>query len=92
MESTDIKQRITKTLDKLNSEQLTLVEKLLKEITMYFKTNKTLDIASEDPKNNDDPLAQLRNSDFIGCFADEPDLAEKSEEIAQAILSEKDID
>lgn len=37
----------------------------------------------------DDPLAELRNSDFIGCFADEPDLAEKSEQIAQDIISKK---
>ncbi|AUC61820.1 hypothetical protein AA637_11975 [Cyanobacterium sp. HL-69] len=38
---------------------------------------------------SDDPLAELRNSDFIGCFSDEPDLAEKSEQISQEIISNK---
>ncbi len=90
MESTEIKQRITKTLDNLNLEQLALVEKVLTEMTVYFKTNKTLENASETLSNNDDPLAQLRNSDFIGCFSDDPDLSENSEDIAQRILSNKD--
>jgi hypothetical protein len=39
--------------------------------------------------DNNDPLAELRNSDFIGCFSGEPDLAEKSEQIAQEIISKK---
>lgn len=80
MENADIKERINQTLDHLNSEQLALVERIFKKIT------------SETPENTDDPLAQLRNSDFIGCFADEPDLAQKSEEIAQRILAKKDTD
>ncbi|GBF79623.1 hypothetical protein [Aphanothece sacrum] len=42
MESTEIKHRITETLDNLNLEQLALVEKLLTEITAYFKTDKSL--------------------------------------------------
>ena len=71
MESTKIKQRITKTLDNLNLEPLALVEKLLTEINTYFKTNKSLENTSETPSNNDDPLAQLRNSDFIGCCSDD---------------------
>ncbi len=87
MESTEIKQRITKTLDNLNIEQLALVEKILTEITTYLKTNKYLENTSETSSNNDDPVAQLRNSDFIGCFSDDPDLSEKSENIAQEILS-----
>ncbi|MGK7940495.1 MAG: hypothetical protein AB4062_10185 [Crocosphaera sp.] len=90
MENTEIKQRITKTLDNLNLEQLALVEKLLTEMTAYFKTNKSLENTSETPSNNDDPLAQLRNSDFIGCFSDDPDLSEKSEKIAKRILYNKD--
>ena len=40
--------------------------------------------------NNDDPLAKLRNSDFIGCIEYHPDLAEQSEAIAHQILSQKD--
>lgn len=42
-------------------------------------------ISLENPENseNNDPLAELRNSDFIGCFSDEPNLAEKSEQINQ---------
>ena len=86
MESTEIKQTITKSLDNLNLEQLALVEKILTEITTYFKTNKSLENTSETPSNNDDPLAQLRNSDFIGCFSDDPNLSENSENIAQRIL------
>ena len=56
-------------------------------MTTYFKTNKSLENTSETTLNNDDPLAQLRNSDFIGCFSDDPDLSENSENIAQRILS-----
>jgi hypothetical protein len=37
-----------------------------------------------------DPLAQLRNSDFIGCFEDDPDLAEKSEKITRDIITRKE--
>ena len=87
MESTEIKQTITKSLDNLNLEQLALVEKILTEMTTDFKTNKSLENTSETPSNNDDPLAQLRNSDFIGCFSDDPNLSENSENIAQRILS-----
>ncbi|MGK7958690.1 MAG: hypothetical protein AB4063_26035 [Crocosphaera sp.] len=46
MKSTEIKQRITKILDNLNLEQLALVEKLLTEMTTYFKTNKSLENTS----------------------------------------------
>lgn len=90
MESTEIKQRITRTIDNLSLEQLALVEKILTEITVNFQTNKPLENISETLSNNDDPLAQLRNSDFIGCFSDDPDLSENSEDIAQRILSNKD--
>ncbi len=89
MQSTEIKQRITQKLDNLNPEQLVLVEKLLTEITAYFQTDKSLEITESITENEDDPLAQLRNSDFLGCFDDEPDLAEKSEEIAQEIISQR---
>jgi hypothetical protein len=36
-----------------------------------------------------DPLAQLRQSKFIGCFKGEPDLAANSEENFKAIMNEK---
>jgi len=36
-----------------------------------------------------DPLAQLRQSRFIGCFKGEPDLAVNSEENFKAIMNEK---
>jgi hypothetical protein len=38
---------------------------------------------------NLDPLAQLRQSKFIGCFNGEPDLAAKSEANFKAIMNEK---
>ncbi len=36
-----------------------------------------------------DPLAQLRQSKFIGCFKGEPDLAANSKENFNAIMNEK---
>ncbi|HEY9702076.1 MAG TPA: hypothetical protein V6C58_06505 [Allocoleopsis sp.] len=39
--------------------------------------------------NNDDPLAELRNSNFIGCFESDADLSEKSAAIVKDILSQK---
>jgi len=86
MDTTDIKYRIAQTLENLSSEQLILVEKVLKEITDYFNPIKLPEV-NETPS---DPLAQLRNSDFIGCFEDEPDLAEKSEKIARDIITKKE--
>jgi hypothetical protein len=38
---------------------------------------------------NIDPLIQLRQSKFIGCFKGEPDLAANSEANLQAIMNEK---
>jgi hypothetical protein len=38
---------------------------------------------------NIDPLAQLRQSKFIGCFKGEPDLAANSEANFKAIMNEK---
>jgi hypothetical protein len=90
MTEAEIKQRILKSLDDFNLKELTFVEKILKEINDYFKSNKSLSFNSGYLPEND-PLAQLRNSDFIGCFSDEPDFAEKSEKIAKVILGKKDI-
>jgi hypothetical protein len=39
--------------------------------------------------SNPDPLAQLRQSKFIGCFSGSPDLAANSEANFQAIMNEK---
>jgi hypothetical protein len=38
---------------------------------------------------NIDPLTQLRQSKFIGCFKGEPDLAANSEANFKAIMNEK---
>jgi hypothetical protein len=91
MEKTDIKYRINKRLDNLELEQLILIDKILQEFTFYFQANQALEISSKTKENSEDPLAQLRNSDFIGCFSDESDLAEKSETIAHEILSKTEI-
>jgi hypothetical protein len=84
MNTLELKQKIAQKLDGLNTEELALVDNLLNQITCYLKTKQ-----SPNNINNEDPLAALRNSDFIGCFSGEPDLAEKSEEIAYNILSQK---
>ncbi|MFN9734946.1 MAG: hypothetical protein ACK544_13670 [Microcystis sp.] len=91
MNNIEIKQKINKKLDLLNTEELTLIDNLLNQITSFLKIKTPLDISSKDNFENEDPLADLRNSDFIGCFSGEPDLAEKAEEIAQGILSRKDV-
>ncbi len=91
MNNLEIKQRITATLDELNTEELTLVESLLIQVTSYLKIKTSKNNLSELATDNEDPLATLRNSDFIGCFSGESDLAEKSEQIAQEILSSRNI-
>jgi hypothetical protein len=82
MNTAEIKQRITQKLNNLDIDQLTLVENLLNQLTAYL--NKATGEEEEQP----DPLASLRNSDFIGCFSGDPDLAKNSEEIAHQILSQ----
>lgn len=82
MDTAEIKQRITQKLNDLDIDQLTLVENLLNQLTAYL--NKATRKEEEQP----DPLASLRNSDFIGCFSGDPDLATNSEEIAHQILSQ----
>jgi hypothetical protein len=91
MTSIEIKQKINQTLDNLTDEELTLVDNLLSQITAYLKSKNSLDNSLKNNLVETDPLAQLRNSDFIGCFSGEPDLAEKSEEIIKTILSNKNI-
>jgi hypothetical protein len=82
MNTAEIKQRITQKLNNLDIDQLTLVDNLLNQLTTYL--NKTTAKGIEQP----DPLASLRNSNFVGCFAGDPDLATNSEEIAHQILSQ----
>jgi hypothetical protein len=82
MNTAEIKQRITQKLNGLDIDQLALVDNLLNQLTSYL--NKTAIQQSAQP----DPLASLRNSDFIGCFSGDPDLATNSEEIAHQILSQ----
>jgi hypothetical protein len=90
MTNLELKQQIAQKLDNLNTEELALVDNLLNQITSYLKSKTSLDTSVPDNSDNDDPLAALRNSDFIGCFAGESDLAAKSEEIVHSILSQKD--
>jgi hypothetical protein len=82
MNTADIRQRITQKLNNLDFDQLTLVESFLNQFTAYL--GKAFRREGKQP----DPLANLRNSDFIGCFSDEPDLATNSEEIVHRILSQ----
>jgi hypothetical protein len=81
MNTAEIKQRITQKLNELDADQLTLIDSLLNQITAHLY--KTTPEDAEQP----DPLASLRNSDFIGCFSGDPNLATDSEEIAHQILS-----
>jgi len=67
----EIKHRITQKLNNLDIDQLTLIENFLNQLTTYLSK----DIKKEDKQI--DPLANLRNSDFIGCFSGDPDLATK---------------
>ncbi|MGI0483416.1 hypothetical protein ACN4EE_21870 [Geminocystis sp. CENA526] len=87
MNKLEIKKRITDNLDNLTIEDLTFIENLLSQLTSYLKTQKQQNNCSKN--NEDDPLLELRNSDFIGCFSGETDLAEKSEQIVKDIISKK---
>lgn len=83
MNKLEIKERITANLENLTTEELRFIENLLNQFTSYLKLKNAQDNLSND---NDDPLVELRNSDFIGCFSGEPDLAEKSEQIVRDII------
>jgi len=90
MDHTTLKQKIIKSLDQLNSEQLAFLEKVVREITTYLNSEQQVEVSKKITQNEKDPLAQLRNSDFIGCFDDTPDLAEKSEVLAREIWSKNE--
>jgi hypothetical protein len=81
MNPAEIKQSITQKLSNLDIDQLTLVDNLLNQLTVY------LGKAPRQDEQPADPLASLRNSDFIGCFSGDPDLATNSEAIAHQIFA-----
>lgn len=87
MNSTKLKQEIEQNLSQISPDNLKIVAEFVEFIKQKQETIKTN--ISPTLKNYEDPLAELRNSDFIGCFSGESDLAEKSEEIAKAILTQK---
>ena len=86
MNDPNIKQRITESLNQLPPKKLALVEKAVQEIMADLPSKQSEEVSSKITHSND-VLAELRNSDFIGCFSDESDLAENSEKIAHNILS-----
>jgi len=87
MNSTKLKQEIEQNLSQISPDNLKIIAEFVEFIKQKQETIKTS--ISPTIKNYEDPLAELRNSDFIGCFSGESDLAEKSEEIAKAILTQK---
>ena len=82
--------RINARLDPEHSQKLEQLRKYTK-LSVSDIVKRAIDVMyaqqTADPKMK---LKTLLNSDFIGCFSDEPDLSENSEDIAQRILSNKD--
>jgi hypothetical protein len=88
MTETEIREKIQNKLNELDFQELVFVDKLLSNITDDLQEIKqTLKVNNQHLKV--DPLPSLKDSDFIGCFVDEPDLSEKSEQLAQLILSQQ---
>ena len=88
MTETKIREKIQNKLNELDFQELVFVDKLLSNITDDLQEIKqTLKVNNQHLKV--DPLPSLKDSDFIGCFVDEPDLSEKSEQLAQLILSQQ---
>ena len=88
MTETEIREKIQNKLNELDFQELVFVDKLLSNITDDLQEIKqTLKVNNQHLKV--DPLLSLKDSDFIGCFVDEPDLSEKSEQLAQLILSQQ---
>jgi hypothetical protein len=88
MNAIDLRQQIDQKLANLTIEELALVDKLLLDLKLYFQSPSRGRVI-QTPPVEDDPLALLRDSDFVGCFSGSPDLAEKSEEIVGEIFNEK---
>lgn len=87
MDKIKLKQEIEQNLSQISFDNLKIIAdfvEFIKQKQEIVKTN-----ISPTIKNNQDPLAELRNSDFIGCFSGETNLAENSEEIAKTILAER---
>lgn len=63
MTTDTIKERINATLEQLNSEELTLVENLLLQITSYLKVNKTpiegIETSTLTPTESDSLIEQI---------------------------------
>ena len=88
MIETQIREKIQNKLNELDFQELVFVDSLLSNVTAYLQeTKQTLKAKNQNPKV--DSLPSLKDSDFIGCFVDEPNLSEKSEQLAQLILSQQ---
>jgi hypothetical protein len=88
MIETQIREKIQNKLNELDFQELVFVDSLLSNVAAYLQeTKQTLKANNQNPKV--DSLPSLKDSDFIGCFVDEPNLSEKSEQLAQLILSQQ---
>jgi len=64
-------QKLEKAISKLSELSESEQEAMAQMIMKTFENN----------DGDDDPLAELRNSDFIGCFSDDRNLAKNSEQL-----------
>ncbi len=88
MTEAQVRDKIQNKLDELDFQELVFVYNLLSNITDdLHKIKQTIKVNNQHLKV--DSSASLKDSDFIGCFVDEPDLSEKSEQLAQLILSQQ---
>ena len=88
MIETQIREKIQNKLNELDFQELVFVDSLLSNVTAYLQeTKQALKANSQNLKV--DSLPSLKDSDFIGCFVDEPNLSEESEQLAQLILSQQ---
>jgi hypothetical protein len=88
MSATQLRQKIVEQLDTLSLEELVFIDKLIVDLKSYFQTKQVLKIDKNVPEP-EDPLALWRDSDFVGSFEAEPDLAAQSEQILQTLLTQK---
>ena len=77
----ELRQQIDRTLETFTAEELILANQLLETLKAYFESTKSLGSSNIDR----DPLEGLRNSDFVGCFSAESDLAQNSKAILQTL-------
>ena len=83
-----IRKKIQDKLNKLDLQELIFVDRVLTDITTYLNQKDVTENSINNPQNQDSSIS-LKDSDFIGCFADDPDLSEKSEHLANLILSKQ---